>query len=76
MDKRKLENLIDLYAMARANFAYARGLRAGIDGTGQFLRDPEVVLADYKREQDLAEADLYHYLDCIEEEEENHEQIC
>ncbi len=69
MDKRKLENLIDLYTMARANFAYARGLRAGIDGTGQFLRDPEVVLADYKREQDLAEKELYDYLENSEQQE-------
>ena len=70
MDKRKVQALIDLYARARANYAYARGLRAGIDGTGQFLRDPEAVLADYEREQDLAEADLYNYLDNIEGKED------
>ena len=75
MDKRKLEDLIDQYALARANFAYARGLRAGIDGTGWFLRDPEAALTDCERERNLAEADLYNYLDNIEEEEENHEQI-
>ena len=67
MEMEELKSKIDAYARVRADFAYARGLRAGIDGTGTFLRDPEVVLADFAREQEIAEADLYNHLDNLEE---------
>ena len=62
----KLRNLIWLHEMAVRNYAYARGLRAGLNDTGRFLVDPERALIEYAAEADKAEWELYNYLETME----------
>ncbi len=62
----KLRALVQYHERAIRDFAYARGLRAGLNKTGRFLVDPERALIDYAAEADAAEQELYNYLETME----------
>lgn len=62
----KLRNLIWLHEMAVRNYAYARGLRAGLNGASKFLVDPERATIDYAADADVAERELYNFIETME----------
>lgn len=62
----KLRALVQHHERTVRDFAYAMGLRAGLNKTGRFLVDPERALIEYAAEADKAEWELYNYLETME----------
>lgn len=62
----KLRALIWRHEYAVRDYAYARGLRAGLNDTGRFLVDPERAIIDYAAEADVAERELYDFIETME----------
>ena len=62
----KLRNLIWHHEYAVRNYAYARGLYAGLNNTGHFLVDPDQAIIEYADTADEAEQELYDFIEGME----------
>ena len=62
----KLRALIWRHEYAVRDYAYARGLQAGLNGTGRFEVDPERAIIDYAENADKTESDLYDFIETME----------
>ena len=63
----RLRALIWRHEYAVRDYAYARGLYAGLNGTGRFEVDPERAIIEYAAEADKAEWELYNYVEKLED---------
>lgn len=61
-----LRRLIWMHECAVRDYAYARGLRNGLNGSGRFTIDPDTAILDLAREADEAEAELNKFIKTLE----------
>lgn len=64
--KLKLLSLIWAHENAVRDYAFARGLRAGLTKSGSFNVDPYKAIIDYAKDADTAEDELNNFIEKIE----------
>lgn len=62
VSKTKLTRLIYQYEQAIRDYAYARGVRAGLKRIARFERPEQSCILDFANNADVAEAALYDYI--------------
>ena len=65
VDTRRLKALVRAHESAVRDYAFARGLKSGLNKTGRFLRNPENCIMDYAEAADDAEAELNDFIDSL-----------
>lgn len=60
-----LRRLVWMHECAVRDYAYARGLRNGLNGSGRFTVDPDTAILDLAREADEAEAELNKFIETL-----------
>lgn len=65
IDKGRLRALISAHESAVRDYAFARGLKSGLNRTGRFIHDPERAIMDYAQTADDAETELNEFINSL-----------